>query len=111
MPEKSQLDILGLLDEIKLTIIPIVKSNQKWWEKLGKIAEIVTPKIEDVAKEWKGADKKEVAMRIIDQIWFEHFDIKYIPNVFEKPLVSFVASKTIDAVVSNFNKIGVFKHS
>jgi hypothetical protein len=104
-------DVIKLIDEIRLKVEPIAKSDDKWWDKLGKIVEIVAPAIENVAEGLKGSDKKVIAMQVINDVWFRHFDVKYIPNVFEKKLVDFVASKTIDAVVAKFNKLGIFKRS
>ena len=105
------IDLGKLIEEMIDRIQPIVKSNVTWWVKLEKIAEIVAPEIESVGQGWSGIDKKEAAMKVIDMLWFKFFDIKYVPNIFEKPLIDFVASKVIDAVVANFNKLGIFKHS
>ena len=105
------IDLGKLIEEIIDRIQPIVKSSNKWWVKIEKIAEIVTPEIEALGQGWKGIDKKNAAMKVIDMLWFKYFDVKYIPNIFEKPLIDFVASKVIDAVVANFNKLGIFKHS
>lgn len=108
MPEVNFTEVV---EDLTKQIEIIVHSETKWWEKVGTIAELITPRIEDAAKGWAGADKKKIALQMIDMIWFKYFNIKYIPDFFEKPLVDYLASKAIDAAVAQFNKLGVFKHS
>lgn len=109
MPE--QIDIIKLIDEIRHQVEPIAQSKAPWWERTESIAAIIVPKIENLASGWAGADKKVVAMQVVNDVWFKYFNIKFIPDIFEKQLVDYVASKAIDALVSKYHKLGLFKHS
>ena len=103
-------EIVEALESIKIHITAISKEKIKWWEKLDKIIIHVVPKVEMIADGWEGEDKKQLALQIIEELWFKHFDNKRIPNFIEKPGVRFLGGKMIDAFVSLMNKRGIFKH-
>ena len=103
-------DLTKLVDKVGDQIESIIKSKNGWLTKLGQLVEVIVPEVEVIGETWKGAEKKELAMTLIDQLWFRYLDIKKLPNFIEKVLVSNVSSFVIDKTVSILNKTGVFSH-
>ena len=103
-------DLTKLVDEVGDKIETIVKSSNGWLTKIGQIVEVVVPEVETIGETWNGSEKKELAMTLIDQIWFKYFDLKRLPNFIEKILVNNVSSFAIDKLVKILNKTGVFVH-
>lgn len=108
MPNHSA-DLLKVVSKLDDAIHDILKSKVNWFEKVGLIVEAIVPEVETIGSGWKGADKKELALNIIEDLWFRHFEIKKFPNFIEKILVKKLASFAIDKFVSLMNKTGVFK--
>ena len=104
-------DFLKVVGRIDLTVKAVLASNLKWYEKVGKIVEAIVPEVEVIGDTWKGAEKKQFAMELVEDIYFRYFNSKYIPDFLERILVKSISSKAIDAFVSLMNKKGVFsKH-
>ena len=102
--------VIDTIEKLTVAIQGIIKSSSKWYEKLDHIVTLVVPEVESIGETLKGEDKKQLATEIIESLWFKFGDIKYIPNFIEKPLVHMLVSKSIDALVAQFNKMGIFKH-
>lgn len=106
-------DLLDAIDRIGKVIKSALESNIPWYQKLSKIVEAVVPEVEVIgtATNWEGADKKQLAMELIDSLYFKYLDSKYIPNFIEKMIINKVSSFLIDKFVDLMNKKGIFKHA
>ena len=102
-------ELAQLLAELEPKIKTALSSG-KWYEKVGKIVETVVPVVEEIGVEFSGADKKKFAMELIETIYFQYLDNKYIPNFIEQIIVRNLSSFAIDKIVALLNKTGVFKH-
>lgn len=103
-------DILDAITKIESEIKLILGSGDKWYQKLDKVARAVVPHVEVIGQGWAGAEKKALALELVNDLWFRYLDIKYIPNFIEKILVNKVASFAIEKAVQFFNEKGIFKH-
>ena len=109
---KTVEDIKNSLSEVKSVAIAEV------WKILqlliGKLVRI----IEKTAVDWSGAEKKALAMSLLEGVYdklFSVIDIPMVPSIIEGYLHSYVkkilmilVSSTIDATVTTFRDIGVF---
>ena len=112
MVEKSShsADFLQIVERLDMVIKSILGSKKPWYEKVGKIVEAIVPEIEVIGEDWKGADKKQMALELIEDIYFRYLQSKYIPDFIERVLVNILASKGIDSFVALMNKKGLFVH-
>lgn len=110
-------DFLIAIEKIRASVDGVLKQKLSWFDKLKTIITVVVPEVEAIGQQGEtvakmsGADKKALAMEIIDEVWFRYLDIKYIPNFIEKIIIKNASSKLIDLVVDKFNKMGIFKHA
>lgn len=110
-------DFLMAIEKIRASIDGILKQKLNWFDKLKTIITVVVPEVEAVSQKGEnvskltGPEKKQLALEIIDDLWFRYLDSKYVPNFIERMLVGRVASKLIDIIVDKFNKMGIFKHA
>jgi formyltetrahydrofolate hydrolase len=88
------------------------------WKILQLLISKIVRCLEDVAINWSGAEKKELAMSLISSLYDRLFlviDIPMVPSFLEAYLHSYVkkillllVSSTIDATVTTFREIGFF---
>ena len=102
---------MAIVNKLDSVIKSILASKQRWYIKVGQIVEAIVPEVEVVGETWAGAEKKSLAMELIEELYFKYLESKYIPNFFEKILVRKVSSFAIDKFVALMNKQGIFKHS
>lgn len=103
-------DLKKLVEDLGSEIESILKSKSKWYEKLESIIKIVLPEVENIGALWKGSEKKELAMQLVEEFWFKYLNIKYVPDFLERIIVRKVSSSMIDKAVKFFNEKGIFKH-
>lgn len=115
-----QKELEEIINETKLAFGELKKIAvaQAW-----KILQLTTAKvikiIEDNASAIKGKDKKDIAMEFLDKFYnnvFTIVDIPFVPSVFEsiihkyvKTFLMILVGSTIDAMVTTFKELGVFK--
>lgn len=115
-----QKELEEIINETKLAFgeIKRIAVAQAW-----KILQLTTAKvikiIEDNASTIKGKDKKDIAMEFLDKFYnnvFTIVDIPFVPSVFEsiihkyvKTFLMILVSATIDAMVTTFKELGIFK--
>jgi len=115
-----QKELEEIIHETKLAFGELKKIAvaQAW-----KILQLTTAKvikiIEDNASAIKGKDKKDIAMEFLDKFYnnvFTIVDIPFVPSVFEsiihkyvKTFLMILVGSTIDAMVTTFKELGVFK--
>lgn len=110
MADAHNQQVLDVINRIADGIKSILNSDDKFWNKIKKMAEVVTPEVEEIGQGWKGSDKKSLAHDIILDMWFKYANIKYLPDWLEQKIVSKIADVLIDNVVDIFNKKGIFVH-
>lgn len=98
--------LIDVIIAIENEVIAINKTSLSWYQKVYKVVEVIVPRVEAIGLGWKGSDKKEFALQIVDEILARYVRVK-LP----KFLVHFIAGRIIDAVVEYLNKTGVFKKS
>jgi len=117
--EKVQLELSLTLNQLEQNLkeVKSIAIGEAW-----KILQLLISKIvrclENVAINWSGAEKKELAMSLISSIYDKLFlliDIPMVPSFIEAYLHSYVkkillllVSSTIDATVTTFKEIGLF---
>lgn len=115
-----QKELEEIINETKLAFGELKKIAvaQAW-----KILQLTTAKvikiIEDNASTIKGKDKKDIAMEFLDKFYnnvFTIVDIPFVPSVFEsiihkyvKTFLMILVGATIDAMVTTFKELGIFK--
>lgn len=104
-------DLLMIVDKLGSTITQILKSPNRWYDKVGQVVEAIVPEIEKIGETWKGAEKKTLAMEVTEELYFKYLNSKYIPDFIERMLVRKIASIAIDKFVALMNKRGIFTHS
>ena len=113
MPQPNEL--LKIVEEVQDKIKNIKRQPGETWEKLDKIVSLTVKEVEKVYEDLKGEDKKKIAEGIVLELYFKHFNLRWLPDFIERPLARkltvFLVDKLIDVAVSVFNKTGVFKHS
>ena len=109
-------DLLKTIDDLQIKVKEATKGARKWYDKVGVIAELVVPQIEEIGTKAEtfgrlsGSQKKELALNLVEMVYFRMFDSKYLPNFIEAFMVRRLASFVIDLVVKVFNETGIFKH-
>lgn len=114
------LELNKLADETKQSLNEVkrVAINQAW--KILQLAVAFTIQIiEKTATSLSGPDKKLIALDAISKFYdtvFVVVDIPFIPNVLESVMHKYVktflmtlVSSTIDAMVTTFRQVGIFK--
>lgn len=115
MPHNKEL--LEEIDSIRHEVAKIYKSNQSWFQKVYEIAKLIVSSVEKVtsdvesAAKLSGPEKKEMALSLLEDVYFDRWQSKAIPDWIERKVLRLVAGKAIDRAVAYFNTIGVFKHS
>lgn len=104
-------ELQTIIDTLDSGVKSILGSPRKWWEKVWALAELVVPQVEKFSNLFQGSAKKDIALQLIDDIYFKYADIKFIPNPIEKWIVNSVAGAAIDKIVALLNKNGTFKHA
>lgn len=101
------------LQELKKTAI-----SQAW--KILQLAVVTTVQVlQNLATDLSGPDKKNIAMNALSDFYDKVFlviDIPFVPSVIEplfrkyvKTLLMLLVSSSIDAMVTTFKQIGIFK--
>lgn len=103
-------DLTKLVDKVGDQIESIIKSKNGWLTKLGQLVEVVIPEVEVIGETWKGKEKKELAMTLINDLYFKYLQSNKIPDWLESIFVKRVASFTIDKFVALLNSKGIFTH-
>lgn len=104
-------EILNMIDRLTQETKDLKKQPGAWYEKLSKLAEMVVKDVEFVHDGMEGQNKKDLAEAVILDLYFKHFDSKFIPNFVEKKLITWAVDKCIEAAVAYFNRTKVFKHA
>jgi hypothetical protein len=89
------------------------------WKILQLTTAIVVQRIENIASDLAGKDKKQLALNSINGFYdavFVVIDIPFVPNVFEpiihryvKSVLMIMVGSSIDATVTIFKSVGIFK--
>lgn len=115
MPHTKEL--LDKIEVIRSQIGTIIKSNKSWLQKVYEITKLVVSAVEDVtidvesAAKLSGPEKKDLALNFIEDLYFEKWASKVVPDWIERKILRTVASKAIDRAVAYFNAAGIFNHS
>ena len=81
------------------------------WSGLFAMFDDVIQAVESLEGLESGAAKKACAIEIVLAVYDEyHFDIPYLPNMFEKQMLKVIVEVAIDGIVEILNKRGVFVH-
>lgn len=105
-------DFNAIITALENGIHDIANSKDSWWKKVWNIASLVVPEVEKFDAIFSsGADKKKIALELIDTLYFKYSGISWIPDAIEKMLLNAVAGTIIDKVVEVLNKQGILKHT
>lgn len=110
-------ELLEKIEASKDKFKAIWKSNQSWLQKVFELAKLIVTSVEEVTADAEtvakltGAEKKQLALHFLNDVYFDRWESKKIPNALESWVLNFVAGKAIDRAVAYFNTIGVFKHA
>ncbi len=81
------------------------------WSGLFALFDDVVQAVEELEGIDTGSEKKQCAIDIILAVYDEyHFDIPYLPNLFEKQMLKLILDAAIDGIVAILNKRGIFVH-
>jgi len=88
------------------------------WKILQLLTAAVIQVIENIATDLGGAEKKKLAMELINSFYdaiFEHIDLPFLPSALEslihdyiKKILMILVDSAIDALVATFKDVGVF---
>ncbi len=88
------------------------------WKILQLLTAAVIQVIENIATDLGGAEKKELAMGLINEFYdaiFERIDLPFLPSAVEsvlheyiKKILMMLVDSAIDALVATFKDVGVF---
>lgn len=88
------------------------------WKILQLLTAAVIQVIENIATDLGGAEKKELAMGLINEFYdaiFERIDLPFLPSAIEsvlheyiKKILMMLVDSAIDALVATFKDVGVF---
>ena len=110
-------ELLEKIDALKGQFSVIWKSNHSWLQKVFELAKLVVTAVEEVtidvetAAKLSGPEKKQLALQFLNDIYFDKWESKKLPNWIEARILNFVAGKAIDRAVAYMNSAGIFKHS
>ena len=113
-------EIASLINETKDSLRDVKQlALSETWKILQLLTALVIQLIEELGKELSSPDKKELALELIESFYdnvFIHIDIPFIPSILEsilhshiKQILMILVSSCIDAMVSTFRQVGVFK--
>lgn len=117
--EKVQAELNQTLNQLEQSLKEVKSvAIAEAWKILQLLVAKVVKAIEDVAVNWSGPEKKELAMALISSTYDKLFlviDIPMIPAILEgylhtyiKKILLILVSSTIDATVTTFREIGFF---
>jgi hypothetical protein len=119
--EQLKLETQNLAQTIKTNLgeVKRLAINEAWKILQGTASEIVILIEKYAGESVVGADKKTLALHLIEKLYdtvFIAVDLPLIPSIFEglihkyiKKILLLMVSSSIDVIVSTFNKIGYFK--
>ncbi len=94
-------------------IAPRMEALQKEfsWAGLFEMLDDVVQAVEDMEGVGNGPAKKACAIEVVLAVYDRyHFDIPYLPNMFEKQMLKVILDVAIDGIVAILNKRGIFVH-
>jgi hypothetical protein len=122
---------MNLIEKLKPELEKLVAQNQnnlktvkkialgEAWKLLQLATASVVQTIENIAADLSGPDKKTAAMSVLSQFYdsvFVVIDIPFVPTILEpiihkhvKNLMMILVGSTIDAMVTTFKNIGLFR--
>jgi ABC-type lipopolysaccharide export system ATPase subunit len=122
---------MNLIEKLKPELEKLVAQNQnnlktvkkialgEAWKLLQLATASVVQTIENIAADLSGPDKKAAAMSVLSQFYdsvFVVIDIPFVPTILEpiihkhvKNLIMILVGSTIDAMVTTFKNIGLFR--
>ena len=98
---------LQIIEELTKDFKTIGSSGGKWWVRVDKSIKLIVLYVQKFKEKAEGKDKKTLAMDLIMEVWEKYLNLKKIPDIVERPLVKFLASRAIETWVIYYKKEGI----